>query len=102
MRVNTQQVELAGLKINSTDEDKGGLDAPTHTDSAVIQKRTSHMFFLHGLLGKGHNWRSFALNDALSNKRNMYLMDLRNHGDSDHHASMTYDEMAADLLRYAD
>jgi esterase len=39
---------------------------------------------------------------VLSTNRNMHLVDLRNHGESDHHASMTYDEMADDLLRYAD
>ena len=38
----------------------------------------------------------------LSDNRNMYLMDLRNHGESDHHASMSYDELASDVLRYAD
>ena len=32
----------------------------------------------------------------------MHLMDLRNHGESDHHSSMTYDELAGDILRYAD
>lgn len=32
----------------------------------------------------------------------MYLVDLRNHGESDHHASMTYHEMAEDVLRFAD
>jgi pimeloyl-ACP methyl ester carboxylesterase len=63
---------------------------------------TNNLFFLHGILGKGQNWKSFALNSVLSDNRDMYLVDLRNHGDSDHHESMTYDEMAADLLRYAD
>lgn len=53
-------------------------------------------------MSKGQNWRSFALNDVISNHRNMYLLDLRNHGDSDHHASMTYEEMANDVIRYAD
>ena len=42
------------------------------------------------------------MNDALSKERNMHLMDLRNHGDSEHADSMSYGEMAADLLRYAD
>ena len=65
-------------------------------------KNTQNLFFLHGILGKGQNWKSFALNDVLSNNRNMYLMDLRNHGESDHHSSMTYKEMANDVLRYAD
>ena len=32
----------------------------------------------------------------------MYLVDLRNHGESDHHESMRYSEMADDVLSYAD
>ena len=32
----------------------------------------------------------------------MFLADLRNHGESDHHSSMSYEEMANDVLRYAD
>lgn len=38
----------------------------------------------------------------ISSKRTVYLVDLRNHGESDHHASMTYREMAEDVLRFAD
>ena len=56
--------------------------------------------FLHGLLGQGRMWRTFALNDTISNERDVFLMDLRNHGESDHHESMTYEEMAHDLKRF--
>ena len=34
--------------------------------------------------------------------RNCHLLDLRNHGDSDHHDSMNYREMVEDVIRYAD
>ena len=40
------------------------------------------------------------LNDQISNQRDIFLVDLRNHGDSDHHNSMSYTEMAEDLLRF--
>lgn len=42
------------------------------------------------------------LNDQISNQRDIFLVDLRNHGDSDHHNSMSYTEMAEDLLRFID
>ena len=47
-------------------------------------------------------WRQFALNDIISRDRDVFLIDLRNHGESDHHKSMTYEEMANDLLRFMD
>ena len=47
-------------------------------------------------------WRTFALNDAISRARDVILVDLRNHGESDHHASMTYEEMAYDIKVFAD
>ncbi|CDW84368.1 alpha beta hydrolase [Stylonychia lemnae] len=97
MRQSTTDVELNGFKITAVD------DVDSHKD----------LIFLHGLLGQGKNWRSFALNDVvrqlnyqyetqISSKRNVYLVDIRNHGESDHHMSMTYREMADDVLRYAD
>ena len=38
----------------------------------------------------------------ISGKRNVHLVDIRNHGESDHHTSMKYSEMAMDVLRFAD
>ena len=89
LRQQTTDVELNGFKISAVEEDAG--TAPQQD-----------LLFLHGLLGQGRNWRSFALNDVISAKRNVYLVDLRNHGESDHHKSMTYREMAEDVLRFAD
>jgi len=92
VRTNTNEIELQGARIGSFDEE----------DGQKSTKKTQNLFFLHGLMSKGQNWRSFALNDVISSQRNMHLLDLRNHGDSDHHASMTYEEMANDVIRYAD
>jgi len=47
-------------------------------------------------------WRNFALNDAISRQRDVFLVDLRNHGESDHHESMNYEEMARDVGRFAE
>lgn len=55
---------------------------------------------LHGLFGSGTNWRSFAR--SLSDRWQIHLVDLRNHGQSAHADRMTYPEMAADLAAYLD
>jgi esterase len=43
-----------------------------------------------------------VLNDDISQDRDVLLLDLRNHGESDHHSSMTYTELAEDIARYID
>lgn len=60
------------------------------------------MVFLHGLFGSSNNWRYLSYSDAIRNRRNSILLDLRNHGESDHHPSMTYGEMADDVIRHLD
>lgn len=50
MRSSTTDVELNGFKINAVDEENS----------------KKNLIFLHGLLGQGRNWRSFALNDVVS------------------------------------
>ncbi|CDS09835.1 hypothetical protein LRAMOSA02512 [Lichtheimia ramosa] len=51
----------------------------------------------HGLFGSKQNWRSLAraFNTRLS--RDIYAIDLRNHGDSPHNATHTFDAMAEDI-----
>ena len=55
------------------------------------------LLILHGLFGSGSNWRSVAR--KLSASHRVICVDLRNHGASPWAASMTYAEMAADVLQ---
>ncbi len=51
--------------------------------------------FLHGIFGTSDNWQSFG--KALSDQYKVYLVDLRNHGNSPHSQEFTYAAMADDL-----
>lgn len=59
------------------------------------------VFIVHGILGSGRNWRTFARRLARSAPRARFaLIDLRNHGDSDgapppHTVRTTADDLAA-------
>jgi len=55
---------------------------------------------LHGLLGSSRNFNSWAraLSTSLPVPRDIYLMDLRNHGQSAHVEGMGYLSMAEDVL----
>jgi len=55
---------------------------------------------LHGLLGSSSNWRSIAR--RLAETHRVYTLDLRNHGDSPHTDTMTYEEMAGDVRAFLD
>lgn len=56
------------------------------------------LVILHGLFGSLDNW--FSLAKAFSINHHVYLVDQRNHGQSPHMDSHTYDEMAEDLYRF--
>lgn len=58
------------------------------------------LVILHGLFGSADNWRHIA--KALSTKRRVISVDLRNHGRSFHHARQTYPLMADDLHNLLD
>ena len=53
---------------------------------------------LHGLYGSGKNWRSFA--GSLEQSFQVWTLDARNHGDSPHTDSMSYKEMAEDVVHF--
>jgi esterase len=54
------------------------------------------VLILHGLFGSARNWTTIA--KRLAARYRVLAVDLRNHGDSPHAPSMTYDEMADDVL----
>ncbi len=56
------------------------------------------LVILHGLFGSLDNW--FSLSKAFSDKHHVYLVDQRNHGQSPHTDTHTYEEMAEDLFGF--
>ncbi len=58
------------------------------------------LLILHGLFGSGTNWRSIA--HRLSDCREIFLPDARNHGASEHVHCMDYPAMAQDTVNFMD
>jgi esterase len=58
------------------------------------------LILLHGLFGSANNWNTIAKHFAQTHQ--VISVDLRNHGQSPHHESQTYTEMADDLLELCD
>jgi len=54
---------------------------------------------VHGLFGSASNWQSIA---RRLEGHEVFLVDLRNHGESPHDDDMSYPAMAADLERFID
>lgn len=58
----------------------------------------SPIIILHGLFGSSDNWLSIG--KVLAENHTVYLPDLRNHGDSFHSDTFTYEAMADDLKQF--
>ncbi|GAA5822034.1 hypothetical protein JCM3770_002258 [Rhodotorula araucariae] len=52
---------------------------------------------LHGLYGSKQNWRSLAKGMATRLGRDVFTLDLRNHGASPHRRECSYEDLAADV-----
>ena len=62
--------------------------------------RRMNMVILHGILGSAKNFRSIVKNHMISEWVNCYLVDLRNHGNSEHMDTMSFEEMAEDVMNF--
>lgn len=61
------------------------------------------LVLLHGLLGSGRNWQTAGAGLAeAAGGREVWALDLRNHGKSPWHDVMTYEAMVADVLAWLD
>jgi pimeloyl-ACP methyl ester carboxylesterase len=58
------------------------------------------LIVLHGLFGSTANWRTLCKRYAVH--RDVYALDLRNHGQSPHHPRMSIEDMAGDVLAFLD
>jgi esterase len=58
------------------------------------------LIVLHGLFGAAINWRLIC--QSLQAEREVYALDLRNHGRSPHAASMSFPQMAGDISEFMD
>ncbi|MDD5273391.1 MAG: alpha/beta fold hydrolase [Methylovulum sp.] len=56
------------------------------------------LIILHGFFASSRTWRLLA--GKLADKRQVYVLDMRNHGASEHHPVMDYPTMAADVLHF--
>ena len=58
------------------------------------------LLILHGLFGSAANWSSMAR--RLGDRYRVLCLELRNHGNSPHAASMRYEDMVADVRGFMD
>jgi esterase len=56
------------------------------------------LIIIHGLYGSSDNW--YSIGKVLSHNYKVYMVDVRNHGQSPHADSMTFDDMCSDLLEF--
>lgn len=63
------------------------------------EKNEKHIIILHGLYGCADSWKNIG--EYLSAGFCVHLLDMRNHGNSFHNDSHTYEDMVQDLLEYS-
>ena len=73
----------------------------TGTGSATNADNDTPVVFVHGLMGSAVNYRTLCRKPALSGPRDVFSIDLRNHGASPHDPDVSLHAMAADIAAFA-
>lgn len=101
---NAVQLVHSDFFVHTTTPVGGDHEAKTITSRSSFTKPP--VIFLHGLLGNRRNFATIgrSLAQQLDRKRRIIGVDLRNHGDTASNIphSMTYQEMALDVLAFLD
>lgn len=69
---------------------------------AASGKKLHNLIVMHGLFGNKMNFRSLSKRPEMSGNADVYLLDLRNHGESFHSDSMTIAESSRDVIEFMD
>jgi pimeloyl-ACP methyl ester carboxylesterase len=84
---------------------KNSFSTQTHARlNYVLTKSTTNsvknLILLPGLLGSVKNFSNLSSNHDILSRVNCYALDLRNQGDSEHLPTMTYNEVADDVVHF--
>ena len=74
----------------------------SHTEVEQTQGTPLPMIVLHGILGNKSNFRGIVSQQAIRDRRWSFLVDMRNHYDSDWHNDMNYLALSEDVIRFAE
>lgn len=100
MSIATKFIQNA--KLHTTCQKFAPVPLSFNRFSAPETDRNSPLVIVHGLFGQKTNWNSVG--KALHKKLEapVFAVDVRNHGSSPHTDTMTYTEMAEDLVEFID
>ena len=93
--MKSKSIKLAHTLFLQTQKNKKSL-----LDIQQTRQDQGPLCVIPGLFGSKQNWQSIgkALSQSLS--RPVIALDMRNHGDSPHTATHTYDDMCRDVDRF--
>ncbi|XP_019888906.1 protein ABHD11 [Ooceraea biroi] len=64
-----------------------------------VQNAKEPIIIMHGLFGSKNNWNSLSKAIHQRTNRKVITVDARNHGDSPHSSTMSYKDMAEDVIQ---
>lgn len=71
----------------------------SYTSFETAEAKLPPLIIMHGLFGSKANWNSLckAFTKQLNPRRNVFSVDARNHGDSVHSPTHTYEDLVEDI-----